>query len=56
MKKEYDKVSLDFLFEILKLRGFGDTWLGWIKKIVLGGSVSVMAMGRKAILSRQGKG
>jgi hypothetical protein len=37
----YDKVNLDFLLEILRLRGFGETWANWIKTIVVGGSVCV---------------
>ena len=27
-EKAYDKVNLDFLYEILALRGFGPRWLG----------------------------
>jgi hypothetical protein len=30
-KKTYDKVNIDFLLEILRLRGFGDRWVEWIK-------------------------
>jgi hypothetical protein len=37
----YDKVNLDFLLEILRLRGFGETRANWIKTIVVGGSVCV---------------
>jgi hypothetical protein len=55
-EKACDRVNLDFLFEILKLRGFGDTWIGWIKKIVLGGSVSVMADGEESSPFKTGKG
>jgi hypothetical protein len=36
-KKAYDMINLDFLVEILKSRGFGDKWIGWIKDIVFGG-------------------
>jgi hypothetical protein len=36
-EKAYDEVNLDFLFEILGTRGFGDKWIDWVKKIVLGG-------------------
>jgi hypothetical protein len=35
-EKAYDKVSIDFLLEVLKLRGFGERWIGWIRKIVIG--------------------
>jgi hypothetical protein len=41
-EKAYDRVNLDFLFESLKLRGFGNRILGWIMKVVLGGSASVL--------------
>jgi hypothetical protein len=44
-EKAYDGVNLDFLFEILGTRGFGDKWIDWVKKIVLGGSISIMVNG-----------
>jgi hypothetical protein len=44
-EKTYDMVNLDLLVEILKGRGFGDRWIGWIKNCVFGGSVSVLANG-----------
>jgi hypothetical protein len=44
-EKVYNRVNLDFLFEILRTRGFSETWVGWIKMLVVGGSVSVMATG-----------
>jgi hypothetical protein len=55
-EKAYDKVNIDFLIEILKLRGFGDRWIGWIKQIVCGGSVSVGANGEETspFKTRQG--
>jgi hypothetical protein len=40
-KNAYDRVNIDFLMEILRLRGFGERWIGWIKQIVCGGFVSV---------------
>jgi hypothetical protein len=36
-EKAYDRVNIDFLLEILQLRGFGERWIGWIKSIVIGG-------------------
>jgi hypothetical protein len=36
-QKAYERVNIDFPVEILKLRGFGDRWIGWIKQIVCGG-------------------
>jgi hypothetical protein len=35
-EKAYDRVNLDFLLETLMSRGFGDKWVGWIKKIIIG--------------------
>jgi hypothetical protein len=42
-EKAYDRVDIDFLLEILKARGFGGKWIEWIRNIVIGGSVSVVA-------------
>jgi hypothetical protein len=51
----YDRVNMDFLLEILRLRGFGEKWIGWIKKIVLGGSVCVMPNGEESASFKTGK-
>ena len=40
-EKVYDKVCWEFLFKCLELRGFSDTWCGWIKQVVSGGTISV---------------
>jgi hypothetical protein len=42
--------------EILRARGFGETWIGWIKKIVIGVSVSVSANGEESNTFKTGKG
>jgi hypothetical protein len=42
-EKAYDRVDIDFLIEILKAMGFGGKWIEWIRNIVIGGSVSVVA-------------
>jgi hypothetical protein len=55
-EKPYDRVSIDFLVEILKPRGFGEKLIGWIKKIVIGGSVSVLANGEESSTFKTGKG
>jgi hypothetical protein len=44
-KKAYDRVNLDFLFEVLESRGFDEIWINWIRMLVKGRSVSVMANG-----------
>ena len=41
LKKAYDKVNLNFLFDCLHLWGFCDTWINWIKTVVTGGTVCV---------------
>jgi hypothetical protein len=55
-EKAYDRVNLEFLFEILKIRDFDETWINWIKMIVKGGSVSVMANGEESTNFKTGKG
>lgn len=40
-EKAYDKVSWKLLFECLNARGFNNQWCEWIKKVVLGGMISV---------------
>jgi hypothetical protein len=54
-EKAYDRVNLDFHFEILGTRGFGDKWIDWVKKIVLGGSVSIMVNGEENNSFKTGK-
>ena len=33
-EKAYDRVSWDFLLEMLNSRGFGPIWVGWIKLVL----------------------
>jgi hypothetical protein len=40
-EKAYDKVNLDFLYEVLELRGFNPTFIRFVKQITHGGSVGV---------------
>jgi hypothetical protein len=54
-KKTYDKVNIDFLLEILRLRGFGDRWVGWIRASVRG-SVSVLVNGDASTTFKTEKG
>jgi hypothetical protein len=40
-EKAYDRVNLDFLYEVLQLRGFGEKIISMIKQMTQGGSVGV---------------
>jgi hypothetical protein len=55
-EKAYNRVNIDFLLEILRLRGFGEQWVNWIKAIVVGGSVCVSANGEESSTFKSGKG
>jgi hypothetical protein len=55
-EKAYDRVNLDFLFDILQTRGFSDRWVRWVKNIVLGGSVGVTLNGFDSSFFKTGKG
>jgi hypothetical protein len=55
-EKAYDRVNLDFLFDILKARNFNPTWINWMKKILIGGSVGVNLNGEESSFFKTGKG
>jgi hypothetical protein len=55
-EKAYDRVNLDFLFGVLRTRGFSETWLAWIRMLVLNGAVNVMANGEESSTFKTGKG
>lgn len=55
MKKAYDRVSWKFLFDMLEVRNFDHLWIGWIKQIVIGGSVGIMLNGEDSAFLRQEK-
>uniref|UniRef100_A0A8R7K645 Reverse transcriptase domain-containing protein n=1 Tax=Triticum urartu TaxID=4572 RepID=A0A8R7K645_TRIUA len=40
-ENSYDKVNWGFLLECHKLRGFNETWCGWVKQILYNGTVSI---------------
>jgi hypothetical protein len=54
-EKAYDRINIDFLLEILETRGFGSRWIAWIKSVVLGGNVSVLANGKERNTFKTGK-
>jgi hypothetical protein len=43
-EKAYDKVNWNFLEEVLKRKGFADTWIQWINKAVRGGRICIDIM------------
>jgi hypothetical protein len=55
-EKTYDRVDIDFLLEILQARNFNGTWIGWIRKIITGGSVGVNLNGEESAFFKTGKG
>ena len=55
-EKAYDRVNLDFLFEVLRTRNFSQTWINWIEQLVKGGSVGVNLNGEERKFFKLGKG
>jgi mannosylglycoprotein endo-beta-mannosidase len=55
-EKAYDKVNLDFLFEVLQLRGFSPVFIRMIKQVTLGGSVGVKVNDEESDFVLTGKG
>jgi hypothetical protein len=55
-EKAYDKISWDFLFDMLKQRGFNETWCKWIEKVVTSGTLSVQINGSVGSYFKSGKG
>ncbi|XP_039120541.1 uncharacterized protein LOC120256947 [Dioscorea cayenensis subsp. rotundata] len=43
--KAFDSVDWDFLLELLKVRGFGPKWLGWISSILNTSKASILING-----------
>ena len=42
----FDSVNWDFLFELLKARGFGQRWIDWIKICLFSGTSSILVNGK----------
>lgn len=43
--KAFDHVDWDFLFNLLKVRGFGNRWVGWIKSIMYSSKANILING-----------
>jgi hypothetical protein len=54
-EKTYDRVNLDFLMEILRLRGFSDKWVEWIEKVTRGHLLVSYLMVMRVRLLKLGK-
>jgi mannosylglycoprotein endo-beta-mannosidase len=55
-EKAYDKVNLEFLYEVLELRGFNPTFIRFIKQITQEVSVGVKVNDIEADFFLTGKG
>jgi hypothetical protein len=47
-EKAYDRVSWQFLFDMLKDRDFDPLWIKWIQQIVVGGSLGILVNGEES--------
>jgi hypothetical protein len=56
MKKLTNKVNLEFLYEVVELRGFNPTFICFIKQITQGGYVGVKVNDIEDDFSLTGKG
>jgi len=55
-EKAYNKVSWNFLFEVLESRGFSERWILWIKQLVTGGPLGIMFNGEDSAFFKPRKG
>jgi hypothetical protein len=55
-EKAYDRVSWQYLFDMLKDRNFDPLWIKWIQMIVVGGSLGILVNGEESSFFKPGKG
>lgn len=55
-EKSYDRVSWDFLFEVLETRGFSNKWISWIRALMTNGSLGIMVNAEDGSYFKPGKG
>jgi hypothetical protein len=55
-EKAYDRISWDFMFEVLESRGFSSRWVQWIRQLVTGGSLGILVNGEESSYFKPGKG
>lgn len=55
-EKAYDRVSWNFLFEVIERKGFPDRWLKWVEACVTGGKVCVNINGERSNFFRTYRG
>jgi len=55
-EKAYDRVSWQFLFDMLRDRNFDPLWIKWIQQIVVGGSLGILVNGEESSFFKPGKG
>jgi len=60
LKLDYEKAMIalnwNFLEDMLQSRGFGATWISWIKKLVEGGSICIRLNDENSSFFKPGKG
>ncbi|CAN1806454.1 Transposon TX1 uncharacterized 149 kDa protein [Linum perenne] len=47
MEKAYDRIEWPFLFTTMRMMGFGELWISWIRKCVTSASFAVLFNGQK---------
>ena len=55
-KKASDKINRNFLFELMKARGFGEGWCNWVKDLLCSSKLAPVVNGKPSnwILAKQG--